>query len=230
MKRLILCIAAVCMCAGLTAENLKIGTIRGTAMFAPPVLKVFGESGLPATLVPFNEQGDLIQALAKGEIDGAFFLAQPIIAQIPGAIMIAARLHQTDFYAISTDPSIKINNPGDLRKYSVGIVKDNMAHIAITRGVKTTECATDPEEFAKLKAGAFQVGITVDKLAPIMAKAVGLQSYYLSERPLLRTPTFLALSGSQAANKAKLEAAFREWQTSGKWEAEMSKVEGSAHP
>ena len=144
--------------------------------------------------------------------------------------MIAARLHQTDFYAVTTDPSIKINNPGDLRKYKVGTVKDNMAHVAITRGMQTTICASDPEEFARLKAGAFQVGITVDKLAPIMAKITGLETYYLSERPLLSSPTFLALSASQGANKGKVEAAFRQWQASGKWDAELSKIDQAGRP
>ena len=228
MKRFTLALIALCLAFGAGAQELKVGTIQGTAMYGPLFVKVLKDAGFDAAIVTFNEQPELIAALAKREIDGAFFLAQPIIAQINGAIMVSARLHQTDFCAVTTDPSIKINSPADLKNYTVGIVTGNMAHEAIARGVQTVASASDMEQFKRLAAGDFQVALSVDKLAQIMSKAAGLESFYVGDRPLLRTPTFFALSGSQAANKTIIENVFIQWQKDGKWEAEISEIDQAA--
>ena len=224
MKRLVLFLVILCLSVGIGAEEMKIGTIQPTAVFGPLFVKVLKDAGIDATIVAYNAQPELYAALAKNEIDGAFFIAQPIIARIPGAVMVSARISQTDFYGVSLDPSIKANNPGELRKYSVGIVKDNEAHVAITRGIKAIETQNDRELFAGLGAGNYQMIISVDKLVPIMSRATGIGQCYMGDRPLLRTPTFLALSASNADKKDKLEGVFGQWLRTGKWGSEMGKL------
>jgi hypothetical protein len=210
------------------AQELKIGTIEGMAGYGPLVVKVLKEAGFDAKISTYPIQGDLVRELAKGGIDGAFFLAQPIIAQAKGAVRVPVRIGESNFCAVATDPSVKVANPGDLRKYKVAIVKGHPAHAAITRGLTLTGAASDEEQFKLLADGSVQVVIAVDDLIPIMCKAVGIKQYYVQNPPLLRTPTFLALSAAQAGIEPKVEAAFKKWIDNGQWEAEMTKIAGQA--
>lgn len=224
MKRLTVVLAALSMAAAIGAQELKIGTIDGMSAYGQLVATVLKDAGFDAKIAIY-QQPELYQALGKGEIDGAFFLAQPIIAQIKGSTMVSVRLLQTNFCAVTLDPAIKIANPGDLRKYTVGIVKDNSGHAAITRGLTPVEAASDIEQFKMLASGKIQVAVAVDKLIPPMCKAAGIKDYYIQPTPLLRTPTFFALSSKQSSSKGKIEEAFKKWQDSGQWEAEVAKIE-----
>ena len=185
-------------------------------------MKTLGDAGYQVTIRPFETQDELIGATASGSVDGAFFLAQPVIAHIPGATMIPVRLMNSDFYAVCTDPSIKVSNPGDLRKYTVGIVKGHPGHVAVTRGMKVIEADSDIEQFRQLAAGRFQVAIAVQEMIPGMAKAAGLKTYQVQETPLMRTPTFLALGAAKAGNKKPVEDALRKAVDSGLWEKEIA--------
>ncbi|MBN1646884.1 MAG: transporter substrate-binding domain-containing protein [Spirochaetales bacterium] len=225
MKRLAVFILLVCLAVSIGAQELKIGTIKGTAFYAPAFVKALKQAGIDVKIAAFDDQPSLIAALAKQEIGAAFFLAQPIIAQINGAVMVPVRLHQTNFCAVTTDPSIKINSPLDLRKHTVGIVEGNMAHTAVTRGINANVSASDMEQFRRLKAGDFEVAVAVDMLVPVMAKLTGIKKYFIGERPLLSTPTFLALAASKAALKNKIETVLKEWQDNGKWETELQQAE-----
>ncbi len=170
MKRIALFIPVCLVAAGVGARTLKPGKLGGTAFYKPLVIRVIKEAGCDFEIVLYNSLPGLIAAFSKGDIDGGFFLVQPIIEQINGAVMVPVRLNQSNFVAVTTDPSIKVNNPGDLRKYSVGIVKDNTAHTAITCGVNTVVTENDQQQTAQLKEGKFQVAIVVDKLVPVMAR------------------------------------------------------------
>ncbi len=210
------------------AQELKIGTIEGMANYGPSVVKVFREAGFDAKITAYPVQGDLVRELAKGGIDGAFFLAQPVIAQAKGAVAVQVRIAESNFYAVTTDPGVKVGNPGDLRKYKVGIVGGHPGHQALTRGSSPIVAANDAEQFKMLADGRVQVIIAVEDLIPIMCKAVGIKTYYLQKPPLLRTPTFLALSSAKAGLKPKVEAAFKAWLDDGRWKAEQAKVEAQA--
>lgn len=188
------------------------------------VTTVIKEAGFDTKITVYDQQPQLIEAFAKGEIDGAFFLAQPLIQQIKGAFMISARLANSDFCAVTTDPNIKIANPGDLRKYTVGIVKGHPAHTSITRGMKVIEAANEAEQFKMLADGKFQAAVSVVDLIVSMTKAAGITTYATQMPPLLRTPTFIALSASQKSKKDAMEVAFKKWIDNGKWEAETAKL------
>ncbi len=227
MRKVILASLAALLAAGLGAQALKIATMEQTAFYGPAVLKAMKEAGFDGKIVTMT-QPEIIKALSEGAVDGAFFLADPLIAEAKGATRVSVRLMQTDFIAVTLDPAIKIANPGDLRKYKVGIAKGQSAHAAITRGMKTAQAETDIEEFKLLAEGKVQAIIAVDKAVPALAAASGLKSYTIQQPPLIRSPTFLALSKAQADKKAALEAVLKKWVDDGRWEKEMAAAEAAA--
>lgn len=224
MKRFCSALMLVVCTAALWCQQLHFGTIKGMHMYNTLVTKVIKEAGFETNITVYDQQPQLMEAFAKGEVDGAFFLAQPLIQQVKGAFMISARLANSDFCAVTIDPDIKIANPGDLRKYSVGIVKGHPGHTAVTRGMKVIEAANEVEQFKMLAEGKFQAAVSVIDLIVPMTKAAGITTYATQMPPLLRTPTFIALSASQTAKKDALEAAFKKWIDNGKWEAETAKL------
>lgn len=224
MKRSFTALMLLVLSAVLWAQQLHLGTIKGMHMYNALVTTVIKEAGFDTKITVYDQQPQLMEAFAKGEVDGAFFLAQPLIQQIKGAFMISARLANSDFCAVTTDPNIKIANPGDLRKYTVGIVKGHPAHTAITRGMKVVEAANEAEQFKMLAEGKFQAAVSVIDLIVPMTKAAGITTYVAQMPPLLRTPTFIALSASQTSKKDALEAAFKKWIDNGQWEAETVKL------
>ncbi len=227
MKKAILASMAVLLAAGLGAQALKIATMEQTAFYGPAVLKVLKEAGFDAQIVTMT-QAETIRALGEGTVDGAFFLADPLIAEAKGAERVSVRLMQTDFIALTVDPAIKIANPGDLRKYKVGIVKAQSAHAALTRGMKPEQAETDLEEFKLLAEGKVQAIIAVDKAVPALAAASGIKSYVIQRPALIRSPTFLALSKAQAGKKGAIEAVLKKWVDEGRWEKEMAAAEAAA--
>jgi ABC-type nitrate/sulfonate/bicarbonate transport system substrate-binding protein len=224
MKRIVTISFCLILASILGAQGLKIGTIEGTSNFGPLVVEAFKEAGFDAAITAFREQGLLIQALAKGELDGAFFLAQPVINEVKSAVMVPVRLSVTNFNAVATDPSVKIGGPGDLRKYKVAIVKGHTGHQAVTRGMKTVEAENDIEEFKLLASGSVQAVIAVNEIIPIMCRATGIKDFIIQNPPLMKTPTFLALSRTQSGIKPKIEAVLKDWIESGKWEKEVAKL------
>jgi hypothetical protein len=223
MKRVAALVSVILAVASAGAQELKVGTIEGMASFSPLIAKVLKDAGYNMKVVTYPQQGALLQELAKGAVDGAFFLAQPLIASVK-AVRVPIRIGQTDFYAVATDPNVKVANSGDLRKYTVGIVKDNPAHDAITRGMTVTATASDVEQFKMLAAGSFQVAISIPQMIPIMCKLAGIKDFYIQKPPLLMTPTFFALSAPQAGIEPKVEAAFKKWVDSGQWEKQASVI------
>jgi hypothetical protein len=223
MKRYATLLSIMIAMASAGAQELRVGTIEGMASFSPLMAKVLKEAGFDIKIVTFPQQGSLLQDLAKGAVDGAFFLAQPVIAQV-NAVRVPIRIGQTDFCAVATDPAIKVAGSGDLRKYTVGIVKDNPGHAAVTRGMTVTIADSDAEEFKMLGAGRFQVAVSIPQMVPIMARLAGIKSYYVQKPPLLSTPTFFALSAARAGIEPKVEAAFKKWVDSGQWEKEASSI------
>lgn len=208
----------------LYAEEMTIGTFKGMDVCCPAVSKVLNDAGLKTTVTVFNTQDELIRALAMQKIDGAFFLAQPVIAHVNGAVMIPVRLMNTDFYAVTVDKSVVVHNPGDLRKYTVGIVKGHPGHVAMTRGMKVVEAENEMEQFKQLAQGRFQVALSVSDLIRPMTGAAGISEYYVQEPPLMRTPTFFALSASGSKMKDRVEATFKNAVESGQWEKETAAI------
>jgi hypothetical protein len=228
MQRIVTVLIGLLALSTVGAQELKIGTIEGMANYGPSIAKVLKEAGFDAKVSVYPAQGDLVRELAVGGIDGAFFLAQPVIAQAKGAVAVPVRIGESNFYAVATDPSVKVGNPGDLRKYKVGIVRGHPAHQALTRGSSPIAAANDADQFKLLADGGVQVAVAVEDLIPVMCKAAGIKTYYLQKPPLLRTPTFLALSSAKAGLEPKVEAAFKAWLDDGRWKAEVAKVEAQA--
>ncbi len=229
MKRIIGLLTLFAALTTINAQEWSIGTIEGTSFYGPAVLKVLKEAGIEAKVKSYPTLPALVQGLASGSLDGAFFLAQPIIASIPGATMIPVRIDQTDFCALTTDPAIKIANPGELRKYTVGIVKDQTAHAAVTRGMTPTVAVNDLEQFKLLAAGSVQTIIAVKDMIPSMCKAAGIAQYYVQNPPLLQTPTFLALSAARSAKAGQIGTVLRKWVENGQWEDEKAKLAAPRH-
>ena len=138
--------------------------------------------------------------------------------------MIPVRLAFTDICAVTTDPSVKVSGPGDLRKYSGGVVKGHVGHAAVTRGMKVVEAANEIEELKMLAAGKIQVAVSISELVPAMSRPAGLKKYYIQNPPLLRTPTFLALSASRAGLKDRIQEALKAKVESGQWERDTAKL------
>lgn len=221
MKRIFFVLFVLIAVIGLHAEELTVGTIRGMMIYSPAVVNVLKANGYETSVKPFETQDELIASMMRGDIDGAFFLAQPVIAQIKGSVMIPVRLMYSDFCAVCTDSSVSVSNPGDLRKYSVGIVKGHPGHIAVTRGMTTVQAGNDVEQFKQLSQGNFQVAIAVRELIPVMTKVAGIQKYYVQQPPLMRTPTFFVLGSGKANQKKEIESAFREALENGSWERDI---------
>jgi ABC-type nitrate/sulfonate/bicarbonate transport system substrate-binding protein len=222
MKRVVCVVLVVMTTFAVYAEQLTVGTIGGMMRYSPAVVKVLGGAGYEITVRPFDTQEELIKAAATGSVDGAFFLAQPVIAQIKGSVMIPARLMNSDFCAISTDSSVTVSNPGDLRKYTVGVVKGHPGHAAVTRGMKVFETQDDMDQFKQLAEGKYQVAIVVQEMVPSMARASGLKTYYIQQPPLMRTPTFFMLGSGKASHRKPVEDAFKKAMDSGAWEREIA--------
>lgn len=224
MKRVLYVVFVFCLAIGLHAERLTIGTIRGMMRYSPAIVQTLSNAGYEAVVQPFDTQEALMKAVETGAVDGAFFLAQPVVSHIKGAVLIPVRLMYTDFHAISTDPSVTVSNLGDLKKYTVGIVKGHPGHIAVTRGIKVIETESDAEQFKQLSQGRYQVAIAVKELIPLMAKVAALKKYYIQQPPLMRTPTFFILGRTKADHKKKIEEAFKKALESGEWDRQITAI------
>lgn len=225
MKRVTALLAAAIAMAGMGAQELKIGTIEGTASYGAAVVQVLKDAGFDAKVVAYPQPGDLYPELAKGNVDGAFFLAQPIISTLGGAVMVPVRIAQTDFVAVAIDPAVKVAGPADLKKYSVGVVKGQPAHAAVTRGMKTVTAKDDAEQFRMLADGRVQVAISVDVAVPSYCAAAGIKEYFIQRPPLLMSPTFLALSRKQGALEKKITPVLKRLVESGAWAEAMAAAE-----
>jgi ABC-type amino acid transport substrate-binding protein len=223
MKR-ILSIAIAAAVAAMGAQELKLGTMEGTLRYAPVVAKALKEAGFTMKAKGYATQAALLKALGKGDIDGGFFIPQPVIQTVPGAVMVPVKLGESRFDAVTTDPKIKINSSIDLKNYKVGIVRDHSGHMAVTRGMSVTAAPDDYEEFRLLVDGRVQVIIVLEEIIPILAKPAELNNYYTSI-PLLRTPNFLALSAAKGGEAAKIETVLRKWVESKQWDEEMGKID-----
>ncbi len=225
MKRGLAVVIALCLAGALGAQELLLGTMEGTMRYAPVMAKALKDSGYAVKAKGYATQPELLAALGKGEVDGAFFLPQPVARTVKGAVLVPIKLGETSFVAVSTDPAVKINNAGDLKNYKVGIVKDHTGHTAVTRGMPVTTAPGDFEEFKLLVDGKVQVIIVLEEILPILAKPAGLKNYYASV-PLLRTPNFLALSAAKGGEEAKVEAALKKFTESKQFEEEMAALNG----
>ena len=228
MKRTAVIILGLLCTAILGAQELTIGTIEGTSFAGPLVIKVLKEAGIKAVIVTYPQPENLYPALARGRVDGAFFLAQPVITQLNGAVMVPVRVHQTNFCALSLDPKVKVSQPGDLRKYIVGVVKDQLAHAALTRGMKTVTAANDAEQYKMLADGRIEVAIVVDMAVPLYAGMAGIKKYYLHNPPLMASPTFFALSRRWGSLEPKITPILARWVQSGAWQKELRVLEAEA--
>jgi len=208
MRKGIGVLLASALAAFACAQQMRVATMEATAFYGDAMKGALKEAGIDAAIVVMSQE-DMIAGLAKGTIDGAFFLAEPLIVQAKGAVKVPVQLAFTDFCAVTLDPSVKIANPGDLRKYSVGVTKGNVAHGAVTRGMKTVEAENDLELFKLLASGKAQAIISVDKAAPGLAKAAGLAAYTLQTPPLLRSPPFLALSKASEGKQGAIDSALK---------------------
>jgi hypothetical protein len=224
MKRIAVLAVCLTLVAALGAQELKLGTMDGTMRYAPVIAKMLKDAGYDVKAAGFKDQAALLQALGKGEVDGAFFLPQPVVQTVKGAVLVPIKLGESRFDAVYTDPKIKIANVGDLKNYSVGILKDHSGHMAVTRGLTVTTAPTDMEEFKLLTSGKVQVIIVLEEILPILTKPAGLTNYSVSI-PLLRTPNFLALSAAKGGEEVKIEAAIKKWVDSKKYDEEMAKLD-----
>ena len=189
--------------------------------YSPAVVKVLGEAGYNITIRPFDTQEELIKAAATGSVDGAFSRAAGYSPD-QGLGHDPCPAHEQRFCAISTDSSVTVSNPGDLRKYTVGVVKGHPGYAAVTRGMKVFETQDDMDQFKQLAEGKYQVAIVVQEMVPSMARASGLKTYYIQQPPLMRTPTFFMLGSGKAAHRKPVEAAFKKAMDSGAWEREIA--------
>lgn len=226
MKKILSFVAALFLLAGAAfAEELTIATFKGNSQFAPAVTSILKSAGYDVKVKVYDDQPDIIPVLAKGEADLVFFLAQPVIAQAKGATFITARLMNTDFVAVTTDPSVQIKSSADLKKYKVGIVKDQPGHVAATRGVTNiVEAPNEVAEFKLLQSGAVQVIISVRDLVVPMSQASGLKGAIVSEPPVMKTPTYIALSAKASSKKAALDKLFQDALNDGTWGKELAKI------
>jgi hypothetical protein len=225
VKRILMILIAAAALNAMGAEELRLGTMEGTMRYAPLMAEALKEAGYSVKAKGYPTQPAILQALAKGEIDGAFFIPQPVIQTVKGAVMVPVKLGESRFDAVTIDPGIKINSSADLKNYKIGIVKDHTGHMAVTRGMDVTAAPGDFEEIKLLTKGKVQAIIMLEEIIPILAKPAGLKKYYASI-PLLRTPNFLTLSAAKGGAAAKIEPVLRKWIDTKKWDGEMAKIDG----
>lgn len=224
MKKIMSIVAAMMVLAGcLFAEELTVATFKGNAMYTPAVVKVLKSAGYDVKTVVYDEQPEMIQCLAKNEADVVFFLAQPIITGIKGAQFISARVMNTDFVAVTLDPSVTVKNAADLKKYKVGIVKDQPGQNAAVRGcTDVVYVASEFEQFKLLKNGDVQVVVSVRDLVMPMCNANQIKNQIVFEPPVMKNPTFIAVSAKAAGKKAELDALFQKALNDGSWAKELA--------
>lgn len=226
MKKLMSALASLVLLAGMAfAEDLTITTFKGNAQFVPAVTAILTKAGYTVKPVVVDEQSELIAAVAKNETDLGFFLAQPLITGIKDASFVSARVMSTDFCAVTKDPSVVVKNSADLKKYKVGIVKGNAGHAAATRGVSNVvEAANEVEQFKLLQDGKVDVVVSVRDLVVPMSRASGLTGATVCEPPVMKNPTFIAVSAKAAGKKAALDEIFNAALKDGSWGQELGKL------
>lgn len=226
MKKLISVFASLVLLAGMAfAEDITVTTFKGNAQFMPAVTAVLSKAGYTVKPVVVEEQGELIASIAKNETDIGFFLAQPLITQIKGAAFVPARLMSTDFCAVTKDASVVVKNSADLKKYKVGIIKGNQGHQAATRGcTNIVEAENEVAQFKLLKDGKVDVVVSVRDLIVPMCRASGLADPIVCEPPVMKNPTFLAVSAKAAAKKDALNEIFSAAMKDGSWGQELGKL------
>lgn len=225
MKKIMSILGAMLVFAAVVvAEPLTVASFKGNSQFMPAVTAILEGAGYEVKPVIYDEQGQLIAALTKNEVDVAFFLAQPIITQAK-AQFISARLMNTDFCAVTTDPSIVIKSTADLKKYKVCVMKGQPGQNAAVRGcLDVVEVASEIEQFKTLKEGGAQVVVSVRDLIVPMSRAAGLANPIVCEPPVMKNPTFLAVSGKSSDKKAELDTLFQKALSDGSWGKELAKL------
>lgn len=226
MKKIMSVFAAMLiLTSAVFAEELTVASFKGNAQYMPAVTKVLKSAGYDVKPVVYEEQGQMIASLAKNESDIVFFLAQPIITGVKGAQFVSARLMNTDFVAVATDPSVSVKNVADLKKYKVGVVKDQPGQNAAVRGcTDVVYAASEFEQFKLLKEGQVQVIVSVRDLVGPMCGANQMKNQIVFEPPVMKNPTFIAVSAKAADKKAELDTLFQTALNDGSWAKELAEI------
>jgi ABC-type amino acid transport substrate-binding protein len=223
MKHFNAVVLALVCASGLFAQTLKIGTTEGTACFAPAIVKVLKEGGIDAE-VSILQQEQVFKDLEAGTLDGAYFLTDPAFASMQGVIKVPVKLYNVDFVAVALDPNVKISRTTDLRKYSVGMVQGNAAQETLTKGMKPIATWSEATQFKMLAEGRFNVALAARPIVENLAKAGGIDTYYIQEPALMTTPAYFALSANKASLQSRITALLRTWIDSGKWVEELTSL------
>jgi polar amino acid transport system substrate-binding protein len=191
--------------------------------FEPLFQEVFAEAGLQLAMEG-QPQARLFASLLDNEVQAGLMLSDAAISDLPGVIKIPYPLGYTEIVAVCADPSIRISSASDLPAFSIGIVRGNKIHEILTSGMKLTATESSDSLFRMLAAGRFQVAIATKQVVPGLAKAAGMDRFYIQEPPLASIPLFLVLTESGAPFKNRLSPVIKRWVESGAWDRKANAI------
>lgn len=210
------------LASGASAEVLHLGTTPQLAPFVPVVLRIVADAGLQGD-VELMPQARVYGALRTGLVDGAFFLAEVGLSEVPGMAFVPVVLFRNDYMAVATSPEVVVQFPGDLARYSVAVERGNSAQERLVQGVpRLTKTIDQRAEFLMLASGRVDVAIASRAALPSLLAEAGITSPLIQEPPLYSQPLYLGLVGNGLAARDRLTRAFQKAMDDGSWARDVT--------
>jgi len=169
--------------------------------------------------VPFAR---LQQEMAKGTVDGAFFLSEGVLQTVPLYEAVPVPLYRNEYLAVTQAQGPELRG-ADLKGKTVGYPRGYPGMADLVEGAEVTTVVDEEQGFRILGAGRVQVLIASRTSTQIFGAAAG-QSLKIHEPPLLTSDLYLVVRRSLVKEKAALTAVFRESIKDGSWERDVAEV------
>ena len=203
------------------AQDFHVAAADEMKSFEPTITKVLKDAGVHPVF-DYYPLPRALMMLRDGKCNGIYPVSETAIAEVPGARAVPVPLIQFDVVALSVEAGIAVRSVEDLKKYSVGVVRGNRTHHALTRETNTQEARDYVNLIDMLSSHRVQVVLVPSALIPKLAKRAGMTDYTVHQPPLAYVPQYFAVQADAADKIPTLADAFRKAVKSGQWQHDIN--------
>lgn len=206
-------ILGLTLCALLGAQELRMAVTEPARDLSPLMIELLADAGLDIT-VDALPNARATAMLRQGVYDGVFPLFSDSFAGDENLVPVPVPLFSIDYVAITLNPAIQATSIGELKPYSIGVVRTDIRAKG-TIGEALLVEALDYDGLVRMfLAGRCDVAIlpveTV-KATPELARSRALFSPF-------RNSLYLVLHRRRQSLIPRIESTLRAWMADGRWQ------------
>jgi hypothetical protein len=220
-SRIALSILVAFQAVAASTQALSLCCNPTSSLLKELVLEALAEGGFTASLMVAPSERSL-QLVESGAMDAEFFRTEGAIASSPSLVRVDVPLLLVDYVAVSTDRSVLVRDSSDLPLYTVAVVSGNRAVEAIIGSIPTTKVTDDDALVKMLASDRVKVIITTNLQFPVVKRV--LPAAFMQAPPLVSQPVYFVVNRRRAELIPRLEALFKRWVESGRWQAGIRRI------